>query len=37
MGEETPVTFIEASGLPAAEQEMILNAADRLLPRDARS
>jgi aminocarboxymuconate-semialdehyde decarboxylase len=32
MGEETPVTFVEESGLPAAEQEMILNAADRLLP-----
>jgi aminocarboxymuconate-semialdehyde decarboxylase len=32
MGEETPVTFVRESGLPPAEQEMILNAADRLLP-----
>ncbi len=37
MGEETPVAFVRESGLPAAEQEMILNAADRLVPSGARN
>src|SRR5262249_36866373 len=37
MGEETPVSFVRESGLPASEQEGILNAADRLLPGGART